>query len=85
MEFIENIATTIDKKQYAVNVFVDLRKAFHTINHSLLLQKLEHNAIRGVTLNWIRSYLNNRVQCVKIKNTVSYFRKVTCGVRQGSV
>lgn len=85
MEFVENIATAIDKKQYAVGVFVDLRKAFDTINHSLLLQKLECYGIRGVTQNWIRSYLNNRFQYVKINNTVSHFGKVTCGVPQGSV
>uniref|UniRef100_A0A3P8T4U6 Reverse transcriptase domain-containing protein n=1 Tax=Amphiprion percula TaxID=161767 RepID=A0A3P8T4U6_AMPPE len=85
MELVENISTAIDKKQYAVGVFVDLRKAFDTINHSLLLQKLERYGIRGVTLNWIRSYLNNRFQYVKFNNAVSHFRKVTCGVPQGSV
>ena len=85
MELVENISTAIDKKQYAVGLFVDLRKAFDKINHSLLLQKLERYGIRGVTLNWIRSYLNNRFQYVKFNNTVSHFRKVTCGVPQGSV
>ena len=58
MEFVENIAMAIDKKQYAVSVFVDLHKAFDTINHYSLLQKLEHYGIRGVTLKWIRSYSN---------------------------
>ena len=47
MEFVENIATAIDKKQYAVGVFVDLCKEFDPINHSLLLQKLEHHGIKG--------------------------------------
>ena len=55
------------------------------MNHSLLLQKLERYGLRVVTLNWIRSYLYNRFHYVEINNTVSHFRKVTCGVPQGSV
>lgn len=82
MELVENISTAIDKKQYAVGVSVDLRKAVDSIDRSLLLHKLERCGIRGVPLNWIRIYLNNRFQ---FNNTVSHLRKVTCGVPQGSV
>lgn len=80
MELVENRVPAIDNKQYAVGVFVDLWKAFDTMNHSLLLQKLEPYGIRGVPLHRIRSYFNNR-----LNNTVSPFRKVTCGLPQGSI
>lgn len=85
MEFVENTATAIDKKQYAVGVFIDLRKAFDTIDHSLLLQKCEQYGIRGVALHWLKSYLSNRFQFVKMNNIESHLRRVTCGVPQGSV
>lgn len=85
MELVENISTATDKKQYAVGVSVDLQKTFDSINHSLLLHKLERCGLRGVPLNWIRSYLNNRFHFVKFNKTVSHLRKVTCGVPQGSV
>ena len=85
MDFVENIATAIDEKQLSIGVFIDLRKAFDTIDHSLLLQKMERYGIRGVTNDWLKSYLNNRLQYVDINNTASQLRRVTCGVPQGSV
>ena len=85
IDFVENISTAIDEKQPSIGVFIDLRKAFDTIDHSLLLQKMEQYGIRGVTHNWLRSYLNNRFQYVNINNTESHLRRVTCGVPQGSV
>ena len=85
IDFVENISTAIDEKQPSIGVFIDLRKAFDTIDHSLLLQKMERYGIRGVTHNWLRSYLNNRFQYVNINNTESHLRRVTCGVPQGSV
>ena len=85
MDFVENIATAVDKKHHTVGVFIDLCKAFDTIDHSLLLQKLERYGIRGVSQQWLRSYLSNRFQYVEINKTKSHFRRVTCGVPQGSV
>uniref|UniRef100_A0A673A262 Reverse transcriptase domain-containing protein n=1 Tax=Sphaeramia orbicularis TaxID=375764 RepID=A0A673A262_9TELE len=85
MEFAENIATAVDQKQHTVGVFIDLRKAFDTIDHSILLRKCEMYGIRGVTQNWLKSYLQNRSQYVSIGNTNSQLRNVTCGVPQGSV
>ena len=85
MDFVENLATAINDKQTSIGVFIDLRKAFDTIDHSLLLQKLERYGIRGVTNHRLRSYLNNRFQYVNINNTESCLRRVMCGVPQGSV
>ena len=64
---------------------MDLSKAFDTINHTILLDKLCRYGIRGVTLNWFKHYLNDRKQFVSYNNTTSASMKVTCGVPQGSI
>ena len=62
-----------------------LSKGFDTVNHSILLQKLEHCGIRGVVLKWFQSYLENRKQFVSIGNVRSDISYILCGVPQGSV
>lgn len=84
-ELIEEITNSIDQKKYAVGVFIDLKKAFDTINHDILISKLERYGIRGVVLNWIRSYLKNRQQFVKMGEHKSECLDIVCGVPQGSV
>ena len=63
----EEISTTIDKRQYFVSIFVDLKKAFDTIDHTILLKKLSKYGIRGVAHKWVSSYLENRKQYVQIE------------------
>ena len=84
-ELIETITDSIDKKQYAAGVFIDLKKAFDTINHNRLIYKLEQYGIRGVALNWVGSYLRNRQQYVKMGDCSSECLDIACGVPQGSV
>jgi len=72
-------------KNTAMGVFLDLSKEFDTVNHNILLHKLEHLGIRGVVLEWFKNYLTNRKQIVKYKLTVSNSLTMKCGVRQGSV
>ena len=85
MELVTKISKAIDDKEYTMGVFLDLSKAFDTVNHNILLYKLEHFGIRGVVLEWFKNYLSNREQIVKYKLTVSNGLTIKCGVPQGSV
>ena len=68
-----------------LGVFLDFRKAFDTVNHSILLDKLLAYGIRGPALHWFISYLKNRMQFVSWQGSKSSMRNVTCGVPQGSI
>ena len=81
----ETIKKTIDEKKFGCGVFIDLKKAFDTVNHDILLQKLEHYGIRDVALSWFKSYLTDRKQYVHINGVDSETKDITCGVPQGSV
>ena len=65
-------------------VFLDLKKAFHNVNHKVLLKKLEHAGIRGVAHRLFQNYLSDRKQFVKLGNICSNLEIVKCGVPQGS-
>ena len=79
-------ATLFEKGQSFLGVFIDLSKAFDTVNNSILLHKLELYGIKGKYLNWFTSYLKHRQQIASLgKNENSIYRRITCGVRQGSI
>ena len=85
IEIVEKIKFCIEEKKYGCGIFIDLKKAFDTVNHNILLKKLEHYGVRGTSLNWFSSYLTNRSQFVSYNNIFSETRYITCGVPQGSV
>ena len=66
-------------------IFIDLSKAFDTVNHKILIAKLEHYGIRGKALDILKSYLSNRKQYVQLESSKSKLQPITCGVPQGSV
>ena len=66
-------------------VFIDLKKAFDTLNHTIMLQKLKSLGIRSTHLAWFNSYLSSRIQSTVIGQTSSTTRKINVGVPQGSI
>jgi hypothetical protein len=93
--FVEKIQEALDNRLYSVGIFIDLTKAYDTLNHKVLLEKLSFNGIRGITNLWFKSYLTIRRQYLEIrqsdscKNCLSKFRspykEIKLGVPQGSV
>ena len=74
----------IDKGQYTVMIFVDLKKAFDTVNHEILLKKLEKYGVIGSENAWFASYLCNRRQFCRVNGVSSRLDDINCGVPQGS-
>ena len=81
----QQIKEAIDSGNLAVGVFVDFQKAFDTVNHKILLKKLEHYGVRGLANQWFSSYLSNRQQYVSINGVKSKTKPILHGVPQGSV
>ena len=86
LNLTDDILTSFEKGQFTLGVFIDLSKAFDTVNHSILLHKLELYGIKGKCLNWFKSYLKDRQQFVSLgRYEKSICRRITCGVPQGSI
>ena len=81
----ESIKKILDDDMFGCGVFIDLQKAFDTVNHSILLKKMEHYGVRGIALDWVTSYLSNRKQYVSVNGYTSDYLNISCGVPQGSV
>ncbi len=80
-----NVYQSIDNKHSTLGIFVDFSKAFDTINHSILFQKLETYGIRGNMLSLLKSYMSDRKQYVNYGSLNSSLLAISCGVPQGSV
>ena len=73
-----------DKGKYTGLIFIDLKKAFDTVNREFLLKKLKMYGVTGLEHDWLTSYLDNRKQFCSVDGTFSDVRGITCGVPQGS-
>ena len=82
---VNALLNSIDEGKHTIGIFIDFQKAFDTINHKILLSKLNFYGIRGKALQWFESYLANRSQVICYKETVSSKNTIKCGVPQGSV
>ena len=85
IDLYDKISDAIDSKETSVGIFLDLSKAFDTVNHNILFDKLEYYGIRGLPLRWIKNYFSNRFQFVQYNEYYSSYKKVCCRVPQGSI
>jgi hypothetical protein len=91
--YIEIIQEALDTGVHLIGIFIDLTKAYDTLNHKVLLEKLLSYGIRGITNLWFKSYLTNRRQCIEINQTINVMvsryrstcREIKQSVLQGSV
>ena len=81
---VDKIKKAIEKGHFSVGIFRDLQKAFDSVNHGILLRKLNHYGIREISHSWFSSYLSNRKQYTTLYNVTSDYVNVSYGVPQGS-
>ena len=84
-ELVDRIYGHLENNDIPCAVFCDLSKAFDCLSHPILLDKLEYYGIRGIPLQLIKSYLQNRIQFVQINSTMSTTTSINIGIPQGSV
>ena len=82
---VDRITHSLDNGDIVISVFLDLKKAFDTVDHHILLRKLFAYGIRGNSFKWFQSYLSNRSQYVMYDNQKSKTQYINCGVPQGSI
>jgi hypothetical protein len=85
IESVHDWSVALNNKRSVDVIYIDFQKAFDTVSHPKLILKLESYGISGALLKWIKAFLSNRTQVVKILNCISDKVHVTSGVPQGSV
>ena len=80
MTIVERIQKQLDAGNYTVRVFIDLKKAFNTVDHNILLEKLDYYGIRGVAKEWFPSYLDNRKQYITLNGSNSSIKTIENGI-----
>ena len=84
-EYVDNVCSALDRKEHFVTVFLDFSKAFDTVDHAILIRKLDMLGFRGPINEWFRSYLSERRQCVSVGGVTSEYKSINRGVPQGSI
>ena len=85
LKFVDIVQESLEKKVFALSIFIDFTKAFDTISHVILLKKLELYGIRGIALKLIASYLSKRKHRTKVNSWFSSYKTIEIGLPQGSI
>ena len=85
MQLIDPINDKSENNCFTLDIFVDLSKAFDTVNHQSLISELNSYGLKGKNLSWFKSYLENRKQYFNYNNDVTNLAQIKCGFPQGSV
>ena len=84
LQLVDQISNRFEKNLFTLCVFIDLSKAFDTVDHDIHICKL-NSGVRGNNLKWFESYLHNRKQFISFNNRNTSFADIKCGVPQGSI
>ena len=82
---VNQLYQLFDESKFTLGIFIDLSKAFDTVDHKILTKKLELYGIKGCNLGWFESYLSNRKQFITYGDKQTNIETITCGVPQGSI
>ena len=85
LQLVNNISSALEDEKFVIGVFLDLTKAFDTVNHKILVSKLNRYGLQDVALKWFSNYLMDREQYVSINGCLSTKSKIPVGVPQGSI
>ena len=86
IQLVDQVNSNFEKGQHTLGVFIDLSKAFDTVDHKILIAKLENYGIKGINLLWwFISYLEHCKQFVQYDISSTSYKSIICGVPQGSV
>ena len=85
IELTDTLLQNLDNGDIPIAIFLDLSKAFDTLDHAILLKKLDHYGIKDTPLNWLVSYLSNNLQFVQMRDVLSDTLPISTGVPQGSI
>ena len=85
IQLIDQISYSLEQNKFTLGVFIDLSKAFDTVDHNILLNKLEFYGVKNSNLKWFESYLHKRQQFIGYDQNQTKMNYITCGVPQGSI
>ena len=86
LQLVNDISGSFERGEYTLGIFIDLSKAFNTVDHEILIFKLEYYGIKGKTLKRLKSYLSERKKCISYSDVgKKSMRSIICGVAQGSI
>ena len=85
MQLVDQINDKFESNCFTLGIFIDLSKAFDTVNHQILISKLTNYRVKRKNLSWFKSYLENRKQYLNYNNDVTNLAQIKCGVPQGSI
>jgi hypothetical protein len=85
IQLLNQVSSANNKNEFSIAIFCDLRKAFDTVNHTILLKKLEKIGVKGIELCWFKNYLTDRKQFVSLNDVTSKLLSCYLGVPQGSI
>ena len=85
LQLTRGVTSSFEKGEYTLGVFIDLSKAFNTVDHQILIKKLQYYGIGCTALEWFKSYFSNRKQCISSQDISESCLDIICGVPQRSI